>query len=44
MYMYSIRLQAESEVCKVLVNAVSNAYLYLTDSKLYSIGFTVEEK
>ena len=43
MYMYSIRLQADT-VGKVLVIAVSNAYLYLTDSKLYSIGFTVEEK
>ena len=41
--MYSIRLQAD-KVSKVLVNSVSNAYLYLTDSKLYSIGFTVEEK
>ena len=29
---------------KVLGNAVSNTYLYFTDSKLYNIGFTVEEK
>ena len=29
---------------KVLGNAVSNTYLYFTDSKLYKIGFTVEEK
>ena len=32
------------KMSKVLGNAVSNTYLYFTDSKLYNIGFTVEEK
>ena len=28
----------------LLGNAESSAYLYFTDSKLYNIGLTVEEK
>ena len=33
-----------SMASELLGNAESNAYLYFTESKLYNIGFTVEEK